>query len=118
MEMLLSALLVVASYSVQGTIALDSGAPIDSPFLVQLIKGATTSVDCVYTSPGGVFAFQDVPAGPYYIRVQREGFEDAFQPVDVPVSGPSPSIVMRRRRTSGPQDDPQLGDRHRVNVRQ
>jgi tetratricopeptide (TPR) repeat protein len=119
MEMLLSALLVVASYNIQGTVALESGGPMDSPIFVQLIKGTNIPIDYVYTTPTGSFTFQDVPAGLYYVRLQHEGFEDALQQVEVPSPGGILAVNLRLRRSHpAAQEQPPLGDRHQVNVRQ
>jgi tetratricopeptide (TPR) repeat protein len=123
MEMLLSAVLLVASYYIQGTVALESGGPMDSPFLVQLIKGTNIPIDYVYTTPTGSFTFQDVPAGLYaglyYVRVRYDGFEDALQQVEIPFSGGIPTVNLRLRRShASVQDQPALGDRNHVNVRQ
>jgi tetratricopeptide (TPR) repeat protein len=117
MQTVLAAMLIVASYSIQGTVALDSGAAIDAPILVQLVRGANAPVDCVYTSLAGNFNFQDVAAGVYHIRVQHEGFEDASQYVEVPMVGQSPVMSLRKRRLP-PPEEPALGDRNRVTVRQ
>lgn len=111
-------MLIVASYNIQGAVALDSGAALDAPILVQLVKGANAPVDCVYTSLAGNFSFQDVPAGVYHIRVQQEGFEDAFQYVEVPLVGQAPLVSLRKRRSIPLADEAVLGDRNRVTVRQ
>jgi tetratricopeptide (TPR) repeat protein len=119
MQIVLAAMLIVASYSIQGTVAFDSGAAIDAPVLVQLVKGANAPIDCVYTSQAGNFNFQDVPAGVYHIRVQHEGFEDASQYVEVPIAGQALVVSLRKRRSAGVvADEPVLGDRNRVTVRQ
>jgi tetratricopeptide (TPR) repeat protein len=118
MQIVLAAMLIVASYSIQGTVALDSGAAIDAPIFVQLVKGANAPIDCVYTSLGGNFNFQDVPAGVYHIRIQHEGFEDASQYVEVPIAGQALVVSLRRRRSASVVDEPVLGDKNRVTVRQ
>lgn len=118
MQIVLATMLIVASYNVQGTVALDSGVAIDAPILVQLVKGANAPVDCVYTSLAGHFSFQDVPAGVYHIRVQHEGFEDAFQYVEVPLVGQAPFVSLRKRRSTPVTDEAVLGDKNRVTVRQ
>jgi len=43
MEILLSAILIAGVYNIQGTVAFDSSAEIDSPALVQLMQGTNTS---------------------------------------------------------------------------
>jgi tetratricopeptide (TPR) repeat protein len=118
MEILLAAMLFAGSYNIQGTVALESGAGIDSPVLVQLLQGANVPIDCVYTALTGSFTFQDVAAGSYYVRVQHEGYEDALQRIEVPAVGEIPAIVLRRQPEALPDTEPQLGGRYKVTVRQ
>lgn len=119
MEILLSALLLLGSYDIQGNITPDPGVIVDSPFVVELLNGASGTVNCVYSTPNGNFSFQDVPPGIYTIRVRREGFEDAVQRVEVPVTGELPGIPVHRGHPQTAEDEvPHLGDHYRVNVRQ
>jgi len=117
MEIILSAVLILASYNIQGAVALDSNIALDSPAVVQLLKGANIPVDCAYANLPGDFTFQDVPAGSYYIRVQHEGFEDGFERVEVPVAE-SPLIVLHRPKANAGDGVPHLGGAYQVNVRQ
>jgi tetratricopeptide (TPR) repeat protein len=118
MQILLSAVILLAVYDVQGNIELESNAPIESPLLVQLVKAANVPIDCVYTSISGSFTFHDVPPGSYEIRVQHEGFDDAFRHVEVPLAGPLASIALHRKRDVMTDEEPVLGDRYQVSVRQ
>jgi hypothetical protein len=118
MEILLGAALFVA-YNIQGIVVVDSDAVINAPVSVQLLKGAAVPLDVVNTTQAGTFTFQDVPAGIYYLRVQHTGFDDVFQQLEVPVA--SPSLVISLHKRSSPEhsdEDPALGDRYRVSVRQ
>lgn len=119
MEILLSALLFLASYDIQGNIALDPGVVTDSPFVVELLNGAYAPVNCVYTTMNGNFNFQDVLPGIYNIRVRHDGFDDAIQRVEVPSSGEVPNIPVHRGHPHNVADQsPHLGDDYHVNVRQ
>jgi tetratricopeptide (TPR) repeat protein len=117
MHLLLGVLLVVG-YDVHGIVALDGDVPIDSPVLVQLVKGANVPIDCTFSTVEGNFGFSDVAPGSYSILIQHEGFEDTLEHLEVPLITTVPTIYLHKRQNSLTSDEPQLGDRNQVSVRQ
>lgn len=72
-----------ADYDVTGTVEDPDGEP---------LAGATVQVEAldrgVTTGPDGQFAFTNLPAGSYTLRVQFVGFQATTVPVDVPQDEP------------------------------
>jgi tetratricopeptide (TPR) repeat protein len=84
-----------ASWQIEGKVTQINGSPIQGAF-VRLERSADASYQQITTDADGKFLFMAPSKGAYALRIEKPGFQDKTQLVDVPPKDPGLMVLVLR----------------------